>query len=398
MIVANMPKLHADIRKYYIYRALLKRFALPVLVIFALDRGVTLEQLALIGAVTTALGFILEIPSGVFADIIGHKRALVISMIGQAASMALYFGGTYEWIFAASVAYFAFVSLMTGTSEAIFYERVKSLGLEKEHGKLYGRGKGFATAVSVVSMISAGVLYGIAWYLPFAVGILQFLIAAVIIGSFGKIEKEVSVEKREGLLSFFAHVREGVSAVQRSPQAFWMIIASALVIGPLFALGDFQQAIMQDLGMSAAVVGFIYAGKRALSVVLQGTAHIVAKRLGPPRMVLVSAALMVMHLLAVAIIDDPILIIAPLLVGSLAWVGLEVARNDFLNTSLQTTSRATALSVSNLIQTLTMFIVVVAFGQLAERSAQFAYGVIGIALVLLLIPVMIKLYGAYQAK
>ena len=35
--------LHADIKKYYLFRALLKRFALPILVLYGLDRGLSLE-------------------------------------------------------------------------------------------------------------------------------------------------------------------------------------------------------------------------------------------------------------------------------------------------------------------------------------------------------------------
>lgn len=397
MICASMAKQHPDIRKYYIFRALLKRFVLPVLVVYAIDRGLSLEQIAVIAGSSTIASFLFEVPSGAIADAIGHRRALVFSMIGQAASMTLYLGGTFEWILAGSMLYFAAGTFMTGTSEALFYERVKALGLEAQHGKLYGRGKGFATAVSVVSMALAGIFYEILWYLPFFIGVAQYLIAAYIISTFGPAKETVSIAAKEGLLSFFSHFSSAAGEIWKNRKAFWLIIASAMIIGPLFGIGEFQQAIMSDLGMAATYIGLVYAGKRLLSIGVQGYIHTLADTLGAPRLTLLSAGLMTIHLVLVGMIRDPAHILFPLMVGSVAWVGLEVATNDYLNKLLNTKSRATALSMNNLVRLIAQLGTLAIFGALATTAnAAQAYGVIGIVLVVLIVYPMIKLFGAYR--
>lgn len=392
-----MAKLHPDIRKYYIFRALLKRFILPIIVVYGIDRGLSLEQLAFVAGLGSIAGFILEVPSGAIADAIGHRRALVVSMIGQACAMAMYLGGTFVWIALATVTYFAAGSLATGTAEALFYEKVKSLGLEKEHGKLYGQGKGFATAVSVISMVCAGAAYELAWYLPFIIGIAQYATAAAVIRSFTLPKQTVSVRQKEGLASFFRHFSEAARAIKHNPRVFWLTITSALVIGPLFALGDFQQAIMDDIGMTAFWIGLIYAGKRLLSIWVQGYVHLFSWRLGAPTLTFLSAMFMILHLVLVSLIDDPALIIAPLMIGSVAWVGLEVAMNDYVNQLIETKSRATTLSMSNLARSLVQLLTLGVFGLLvAYMPASSAYGFIGVAMAVIFVLPMIMLTKAYQ--
>ena len=66
--------LHSDVKKYYVFRALLKRFILPILILYGLDRGLSLSELSIIAAVGSVISFVLEIPSGAIADRFGHRH------------------------------------------------------------------------------------------------------------------------------------------------------------------------------------------------------------------------------------------------------------------------------------------------------------------------------------
>lgn len=392
-----MPKLHPDIQKYYIFRALLKRFALPVLVLYGLDHGISLGQLAVINGVGHFASLLFEIPSGAVADYFGHRRTLVVAMLGQAASMACYLGGSFWWMLVGTTLYFWFGSLMTGTAEAIFFERLEQLGLEKDHAKLYGQGKGFATAASVISMALAGVFYEIHWSLPFLVGIVQFVAAAAIISTFTDPPQQVRVGKKEGTLAFYHHFKQAVSTIWRIPSLFWLIVTSAFIIGPLFGLGDFQQALMNNIGMGAAMIGFVYALKRLLSVFLQSTVHTITAQIGAPFFTLACAALMVIHLLSAALVRTPFLLILSLILGSLAWVGLEVATNDYMNRLIPTGSRATTLSFSNMMRGIVTLASIIAFGFLSDTfGAAGAYGIIGTAMAAILAFPLARLFETYR--
>ncbi|MBI4437832.1 MFS transporter [Candidatus Uhrbacteria bacterium] len=391
--------LHPDVKKYYVFRALLKRFILPILVLYGLDRGLTLSELSLIAAVGSVLSFVLEVPSGALADRFGHRRALVLSMFGQALSMFLYLGGSFWWILLGTTTYFGFSTLMTGTAEAFFYERVKQLDLTDQHAKLYGAGKGFATGVSILSMLLAGVFYEIAWELPFVIGILQFLVAAWVISSMGNTHDEISVQKKEAKqTTILRHFSSAFHEVWKRPELFWMIVASALIMGPLFAVGDFQQAVMSDVGLSASLIGVVYAIKRGLSVLVQGSTHQLMRFMRPPLFLLVSAMIMVVHYVGVGLIEDPWLIQAPLLIGSLAWVGLEIAVNDYINRSTETSSRATLLSMNNFFRSLVSVFTIALFGFITTPApAAHGFLVLGIVFSVLLVIPLVMLFRQKRA-
>lgn len=388
-----MP-LHPDVKKYYVFRALLKRFILPILILYGLDRGLTLSELSLIAAVGSVISFVFEIPSGAIADRFGHRRTLVVSMLGQALSMLLYLGGSFWWILFGTATYFGFGCLMTGTAEAFFYERIKQLGLVDKHAKLYGAGKGFATGVSVVSMLLAGVFYEIAWYLPFLIGVLQFVVAAFVISSMGETHDEISVEKKEGAqTTLLTHLGSAFAEVWKRPALFWMIVTSALIVGPQYAVGDFQQAVMNHVGISASLIGVIYALKRGLSVFVQGSTHRLMKLVRPPMFLLVCALIMIVHYIGMGLIDDPWILLAPLVIGSLSWVGLDIALNDYINRSTETSSRATLLSLSNFVRSFISLLVVGLFGFVtASASAAHGFLIIGVVFFFLLIVPLVMLF------
>jgi len=64
---------------YFIYALMWGRFFIPVLALFYVASQVSLDQFAIIMSVFALTILILEIPSGVFADLLGKKNALFLS-------------------------------------------------------------------------------------------------------------------------------------------------------------------------------------------------------------------------------------------------------------------------------------------------------------------------------
>jgi len=86
------------------------------------------------------------------------------------------------------------------------------------------------------------------------------------------------------------------------------------------------------------------------------------------------------------LIQNPWWLLGPLIIGSLAWVGLEIAVNDYINQASQTSSRATLLSMNNFVRNLVGVLTIALYG-LVTSSASAAYGflVLGVILSILLI-------------
>ncbi len=199
------------------------------------DVGLSVEQIAIITIAGWATSTILEVPSGAIADYIGHRWALVYASIFQALSMALFLGGTFWWILAGSIVYWGMGTLMTGTLSALFYERLQELGRVKEYQKLHGRAVSVAHGFGIVSMALAGLAYAIAWWIPFVVGIGQFILAALVIATFNEAKRPTSVAKFEGWFGWLHHFPVAWKAFRDNKKLFWITNVNAVIVGSFFA-------------------------------------------------------------------------------------------------------------------------------------------------------------------
>lgn len=349
-----------DVRRYTLFRALIKRFILPILVVFMIDQGLSPAEIALITTLGTIVSFIFEVPSGSFSDTIGHKRSVILSMLGQAASMLCYLGGTFPWILAGSLLYWLSGTFMTGTAEALFYERLKKEGKEKEFAKYHGQGKGIANAVGIFSMIAAGFTYEIAWYLPFLIGALQFFVAAMIISKFTEPKEKVSVKKREGFSMFFSHFGETLKTIRKDRRIFWLMLTGASIAGPLYAMSDLQQALLTNAGVTATIIGIYYAGKRLLAVSSVSFIHKFMSRFSPTQTLAFFTVLGGATILLPTLYHLHIALTAAVVLGGA--VTTDIALVSYLNDIIPSSSRATILSAGNLFQNLVQVICAFTFG------------------------------------
>ena len=104
------------------------RFFIPVLALFYIASQVPIEQFAIIMSVFALSTLLLEIPSGVIADLLGKKKTLLIGRfcyIIEIFMIAFYDG---FWIFlVAKVVSGIGVSLNSGTNSALLFDTLKKM-------------------------------------------------------------------------------------------------------------------------------------------------------------------------------------------------------------------------------------------------------------------------------
>lgn len=388
-----------DIKKYYAFRALIKRFILPILVVFMIDSGLSLEQIALIAAVSSVVGLILEVPSGAVADTIGHRRTLIISVIGQAISMALYLGGSFYFIFAGGVLYFASGTLLSGTMQALLFERLKDMRREKDFKKVLGRAISFANGAGIVSMLLAGVVYVYKDWLPFVVNIFMFIVAAVVMLRFKEVKTKVSVEEREGFVEFFSHFGVAVKSIVKQKFLFWMIVLQALTLSSLFAMMEFDQVILLDVGVAVTMLGVVYALKRIVVVVLAPTVHLFTDSISPPIVLIGTSLLAIIFLLLVPVVSNAVHLVGILLIATVSHVSLRIVSSDYTNQMIESGSRATTLSMMSLLLNIFKVGILILVGiMVVSTRVQDIYSIIGFSFFIILIPLGFLLVSSYKGS
>ena len=97
----------------------------PVMFSFLAGHGVTAQQFALLKMGFNLVGFMFEIPLGIVSDMMGRKIALVLSGVLNAGSALVYVIGLWslEWLLVAETCRAIGMSFISGTDEALAYER-----------------------------------------------------------------------------------------------------------------------------------------------------------------------------------------------------------------------------------------------------------------------------------
>ncbi len=98
---------------------------IPILVLFQLDRGLSLLQIGFNMAIFSGTVILLEIPSGFFADYFGNKKVYLLSILLNILSMAfLMFTKESVWITIAFSLWGSGRAFSSGSMEAIFINKV----------------------------------------------------------------------------------------------------------------------------------------------------------------------------------------------------------------------------------------------------------------------------------
>ncbi|MFE3542140.1 MFS transporter [Nocardia sp. NPDC059177] len=133
-------------------------------VLFA-DHGLSTAQISLLLAMWSVTAFVLEVPSGAWADTVSRRALLIASCLLQGTCFAL-------WMIAPSFAGFAlgFVvwgiagALESGTFEALIYDDLVARDAPGAYASIMGWSRGAQESTVLVAILAAAPLYALGGY------------------------------------------------------------------------------------------------------------------------------------------------------------------------------------------------------------------------------------------
>lgn len=243
-----------DIKKYYLYRALIKRFALPIMVFHMAQIGISTEQIALIGSAGYGAQLLFEFPSGALADRMGYKKTMVFAGVVRTIGLALFLGNGFWWFLASAIVYWIGASFATGTDSAYFFERLKYLGKEDIHKKTLANIRSFSAGVALAFALLAGVVYGIHWTIPFIINILFSAFNTGLTATFGPINQIHDKKK-----SITSNMVEASRFIVKNRAFRYVALFQIVIFGLVLSVNEFNGGLLNTSGVIAAAVGVVYA-------------------------------------------------------------------------------------------------------------------------------------------
>ncbi|MFD7153107.1 MFS transporter [Kribbella sp. NPDC059898] len=259
--IVAVNALHDFIPLYPLYQLLFK------------DHGLSPAQISLLFVIWSATGFVLEIPSGAWADSYSRRKLLIlgalISGLGYAVWITL---PSFAGFAAGFVLWGASSALISGTYEAFVYDELTARGRAEFYPTLLGRARSAAFVANLAATLIAAPLFDLGGYvLAGAVSVLSCLVEAAVAWSLPE-ARAVDSARTVGYLHM---LRTGMSEVLTSHVVRRAVLLVAL-LGGFLAFDEYFPLFAIETGASTGVIPLLIAGTvaaQAIGGALAGPAY-----------------------------------------------------------------------------------------------------------------------------
>lgn len=135
------------------------RFFEPlILLYFTVAKGLSYTQFGILIGVREVFIYLLEVPTGIVADVTGRRRAMMMCFASYIVSFAVFSWGTAFWMFVPGMVLFAAgEALRSGTHKSMIMEHLDREGLSDQKVHYYGFTRSMSRLGSAVSALAVGV-------------------------------------------------------------------------------------------------------------------------------------------------------------------------------------------------------------------------------------------------
>lgn len=251
------------------------QFFEPFLYLFLLAKGLSYTQIGALIGVRAISVYLLEVPTGIIADVTGRRRAMVIAFGSYIASFAIFSLTGSFWLFVPAMVLFgAGEAFRSGTHKAMIMQHLDAEGLSGVKVHYYGRTRSASRLGSAVSvLIAAGLVYLTGTYrFVFLATIVPYLLGMILMLTYPA-ELDGEVTGRASLGSMLRHTVESLRAIRRTPELKKILLNSATFEAHFKVAKDYLQPILGAAAFSLPVLYAVGAKKGGEAAVLIGPVY-----------------------------------------------------------------------------------------------------------------------------
>jgi DHA3 family tetracycline resistance protein-like MFS transporter len=326
---------------------------LPVYVLYFRHYQINLFQIALLAAVFEASILILEIPTGLVADMFGRRISVILSAAVSVLSGAIFifFPLLSGFIIAEIVAGLG-ETLRSGALEAWLVDSLKHEGREDQQKRAFAQGTRFKTAGNLCGLILGGYLASLDMklvWVPFSViflGLCLFLIL--------RMKEHYRPEKANrsaASVSMTETIRQSLRVVRSQTLILGLLLLAIFSEFSFETISQYWQVHFgENLLIPTAYFGWILAAASVLTILLVGKAARLSERLRRDMTFLVVLeAVLLASLLLISLTVSPVLAVVFFILLQASVNFKEPILLDVFNRHIPSEQRATLLSFKSLV-------------------------------------------------
>lgn len=333
-------------------------------------RGFSLTQLGILEGLFHLTSFLMEVPTGIVADLFGRKLSRLLGRVLFLGSLfILYFSRSFPiqciGFSLTAIGY----NLESGAGEALIYDSLKELGRANIYKKIAGINNMIFEVGSVISLIVGGYCahyFGYQWV--FIPGMFVCVLSIVVALLFEEPTITQSEQHRLRQLGWFSAMKEqtlqSVRVIKERPRIAFIILFTELVMMFLTCLYFYLQTFWKAEGWNELQIGGFLVIASVFSATTGLLAGRIEKKIGVRGIIIFLPILLLISLWGLGTTDFSVLFYA--ISGFVPGV-LYVAMQDYLNSMIPSERRATILSFQSMAYSFYMIVFFPLVGLVGDR-------------------------------
>ncbi len=242
----------------------------PFILLFFKAAGMSYTEIGILYAIKEVSIYILEIPTGVYADAFGRRRSMLMSMSSYIIAFAIFFFFSSFWLFAVAMILYALGdAYRTGTHKAMILEYLKIKNISEKKVEYYGATRSYSQLGSATNALLAGliVFYTGNYRDIFIVTILPYIFNFINLATYPKM-LDGEIRKSVGKIGEqFKKTLADFRLMFKDKLALKAIVNSSLFSASYEATKDYLQAVLQTFALALPVLLFLSGDKRTAVVI-----------------------------------------------------------------------------------------------------------------------------------
>ncbi len=247
------------------------RFFEPFLILILREAGLSFTLIGTLYAIRDVATYLLEVPTGVFADAFGRRKAMLMAFGAYLISFAVfYFGQGFGW-FALAMVLFAFgEAFRSGTHKALILEYLKLNNMTHLKVSYYGRTRSASQFGSAINALIAAALafYTGSYRIMFLAAAVPYVLDFINLATYPpELDGELTQLRWRAIGQQARQTLRDFKAMFTDPQVWRAILNSASFMALFKATKDYLQPILEQFALALPIF-LAYTGQQRSAVVV----------------------------------------------------------------------------------------------------------------------------------
>ncbi|MFB4168302.1 MFS transporter [Virgibacillus sp. JSM 102003] len=357
-----------NIRFIYIYIFVAQLFFDRALwVIYLNDKGLSMSEIGIVEALMHLSVVLLEIPTGIIADVYGRKVSLFIGNIlsvGYGTFMLV--GDSLSLFGLALMTLGTSMTFQSGAEEALIYDTLKEKNKEKQYTRVFGNMMALALLSLSFAKLAGGWMAEINWELVYGGIIITHLLALIPIAMLHEPEREKNTSSHTGIKQqWLGQLKAGIKIWRTNQSAHIPIIFFIMIGTSIVILTFYGQEYFTRLGYSSMTIGIIFTVEGLLGVLMAKLAYRLESKWSFGNITTYGYLLYLVFFLLFIVSPDWAIVMSFLILSQLVTL-YEPIFSNFIQGGLESSVRATFFSMISVVESFSIMLLFPLFGLMID--------------------------------